>query len=211
MDRNPIVYVVDDDLEARRALVGIVASMCLKVDAFETAEQFLEQPSEDTPSCLVTDLRMNGMSGLELLRHLKSVGRVIPTVIITGFAETPVAVDAMREGAVTFLEKSAPRHAICEAISQALNLSYQLLARKRQREQIQQVWASITAEERQILQLVAQGKLNKEISFQIGSPIRTVEDRRRRLMTKVGAESIVDLIRFAIRIEELDLINPPVT
>lgn len=205
MERTPLVYVVDDDAEARRALVGIVESMCLVAEACETAEDFLQRCPEDAPSCLITDLRMRGMSGLDLLRHLKSIDRVIPTIIITGFAETPVAVDAMLAGAVTFLEKSAPQHKICEAISQAIHQSFQLLAQKRQREQIRRIWGTINAEERQILQLVAQGKLNKEIAFLIGSPIRTIEDRRRRLMSKVGADSIVDLIRFAVRVEELQL------
>lgn len=204
MGPQSVVYVVDDDSDARNALVAIAESMRLKVIPCADAEVFLANCDEKSPSCLVTDLRMQGMSGLDLLRHLKASGQSIPTVIVTGYAEMEIAVDAMRAGAVTFLEKSAPHHKICEAISQALVLSAQLLAEKAQRERIQQICSSFNLEERQVLQLVAQGKLNKEIAFEIGAPLRTIEDRRRRLMIKIGAQSVVDLVRFAIRVEEIE-------
>lgn len=203
MDQHPEVYIVDDDPDARHALTSVVKSMQLTAIECSNAEDFLSKYTEDYPSCLVTDLRMRGMSGLDLLRHLKAEGRVIPTVIVTGYAETPIAVDAMQAGAVTFLEKSAPTQKICDAITHALKLSYQLLAKKAERARIQQIWKSINAEERQILELVSHGKLNKEISFEINVPLRTIEDRRRRLMAKIGASSVVDLIRFAVHLEEL--------
>ncbi len=144
------------------------------------------------------------MSGLDLLLHLKASDRMIPTIIVTGYPEMPVAVDAMLAGAVTFLEKTAPPQKICDAVIQALTQSRQQLARRLERERIAEIWNAINSEERQILQLVAQGKLNREIAFEIGVPLRTIEDRRRRLMTKIGAVSIVDLIRFAVRLEELN-------
>ncbi|MDB5346888.1 MAG: fixJ [Schlesneria sp.] len=203
MDQHPEVYIVDDDPGARRALAVVVASMQLNAVECANAEDFLTGYTEDHPSCLITDLRMRGMSGLDLLRHLKAEGRVIPTVIVTGYAETPIAVDAMQAGAVTFLEKTAPTQKICDAITHALKLSYQLLAKKAERERIQLVWKSINTEERHILELVSHGKLNKEIAFEINVPLRTIEDRRRRLMAKIGATSVVDLIRFAVRLEEL--------
>ena len=128
---------------------------------------------------------------------------MIPTVIITGYGETPVAVDAMHAGAVTFLEKTAPRHQIAESISQALKLSERLAKLRAENEQLKRVWQSFTPDEQKLMFLVAEGKLNKEIAFELGSPLRTIEDRRRRLMTKIGATSIVDLVRFAIRIEQI--------
>ena len=204
MDPPPIVYVIDDDPIARQTLVAVVESMRLEAVSFTNADEFLAVYSEDRPCCLVTDLRMQGMSGLDLLRHLRKMNRVIPTIIVTGFAETPTAVDAMHAGAVTYLEKSAPQHKISVAISEAVNVSHRLLARKAERDRITQIWDSINPEERRILQLVAQGKLNKEIAFEIGAALRTVEDRRRRLMAKIGADSIADLIRFAVRVEELE-------
>lgn len=204
MDQQPVVYVIDDDPRARMALVGIVESLGLNVVACADAKEFLSCQTMNWPSCLVTDLRMDGMSGLDLLLHLKASDRMIPTIIVTGYPEMPVAVDAMLAGAVTFLEKTAPPQKICDAVIQALTQSRQQLARRLERERIAEIWNAINSEERQILQLVAQGKLNREIAFEIGVPLRTIEDRRRRLMTKIGAVSIVDLIRFAVRLEELN-------
>ena len=204
IDPAPVIYVVDDDADARNALVRVANSMHYKVVSCVNAEEFLSIYDADVQSCLVTDLRMQGMSGLELLRHMKASGQMIPTVIISGYAETPVAVDSMLAGAVSFLEKTAPQHHLCEAILRALKLSQQQLSKKAENERIRQTLSSFTLEERKILQLVAQGKLNKEIAFEIGAPLRTVEDRRRRLMTKIGAESIVDLVRFALSVEQLE-------
>ena len=204
MDPQPIVYIVDDDPDSRLALVAIAKSLRVDVVAFPNAEEFLAAYNENATCCLVTDLRMRGMSGLDLLRHLKAAGLTIPTVIVTGYAETAIAVDAMRAGAVTFLEKTVPQHKICEAISQALAQSSELLAKKAELDRVKQIWGSFNLEERQVLTMVAQGKLNKEIAFETGAPLRTIEDRRRRLMTKLGASSVVDLVRFAILLEELE-------
>lgn len=204
MDQLPVVYVIDDDPDARQTLVSVVVSMRLEAVSFTNASEFLAAYVEDGPCCLVTDLRMQGMSGLDLLRHLRTLKLVIPTIIVTGYAETPIAVDAMHAGAVTFLEKTAPQHKISMAITEALHVSERLLARKAERNRIIQIWDAINPEERRILKLVGQGKLNKEIAFEIGAALRTIEDRRRRLMAKIGAESIADLIRFAVRVEELE-------
>ncbi|MBS0207184.1 MAG: response regulator transcription factor [Planctomycetes bacterium] len=204
MDQLPVVYVIDDDPDARQTLVSVVVSMRLEAVSFTNASEFLAAYVEDGPCCLVTDLRMQGMSGLDLLRHLRTLKLVIPTIIVTGYAETPIAVDAMHAGAVTFLEKTAPQHKISMAITEALHVSERLLARKAERDRIVQIWDAINPEERRILKLVGQGKLNKEIAFEIGAALRTIEDRRRRLMAKIGAESIADLIRFAVRVEELE-------
>lgn len=204
IDLAPVIYIVDDDADARSALVRVANSMHYKVISCVNAEEFLSIYDADVQSCLVTDLRMQGMSGLELLRHMKASGKMIPTVIISGYAETPVAVDSMLAGAVSFLEKTAPQHHLCEAILRALKLSQQQLIKKVENERIRQTLNSFTAEERKILQLVAKGKLNKEIAFEIGAPLRTIEDRRRRLMSKIGADSIVDLVRFALSVEQLE-------
>ena len=199
-----VVYVVDDDPDARHVLVTLAKSMFHKTVACAYAAEFLNCFDELTPACLVTDMRMQGMSGLDLLRTLKASGKVIPTIIVTGYAETAIAVDAMLTGAVTFLEKTAPPHKICEAITKALSLSESLLEQKAERDRVLQISGSLGEDERQILKLVAVGKLNKEIAFEIGIPLRTLEDRKRRLMTKVGAESVAELIRFSIRVEEFE-------
>lgn len=204
IDAAPVIYIVDDDADARSALVRVANSMHYMVISCVNAEEFLSIYDPNVQSCLVTDLRMQGMSGLELLRHMKASGKMIPTVIISGYAETPVAVDSMLAGAVSFLEKTAPQHHLCEAIARALKLSQQQLSKKAENERIKQTLNSFTSEERKVLQLVAQGKLNKEIAFEIGAPLRTIEDRRRRLMSKIGADSIVDLVRFALSVEQLE-------
>lgn len=204
MVSQSVVYVVDDDPDARHVLVALAESMFHKTVACADAAEFLNCFDELTPSCLVTDMRMRGMSGLDLLRTLKASGKVIPTIIVTGYAETAVAVDAMLTGAVTFLEKTSPPHKICEAITKALSLSESLLEQKAERDRVLQISGSLGDDERQILKLVAVGKLNKEIAFEIGIPLRTLEDRKRRLMTKVGAESVANLIRFSIRVEEFE-------
>ncbi len=204
MDSQSVVYVVDDDPDARHVLVTLAESMFHKTEAFADAADFLKSFDERTPSCLVTDMRMRGMSGLDLLRTLKASGKVVPTIIVTGYAETAVAVDAMLTGAVTFLEKSTPPHKICEAIARALSLSETLLEQKAERDRVLQISDSLSEDERQILKLVAAGRLNKEIAFEIGIPLRTLEDRKRRLMTKVNADSVADLIRFSIRVEEFE-------
>jgi FixJ family two-component response regulator len=204
LEPEPVVYIVDDDPGSRDALKSIAESMQLKVLVFSSAEEFLSSYKDDTVSCLITDLRMQEMSGLDLLHRLREAGHSIQTIIISGFAETPVAVDAMQAGAVTFLEKSAPQNKISEAISRGLSLSRQLQKKKADDAKAKQIWKSFNAEERQVLRLVSAAKLNKEIAFELGVPLRTVEDRRRRLMNKIGAATVVDLIRFAIRIEELE-------
>ena len=145
------------------------------------------------------------MSGLDLLRYLKEQNYPIPAIIVTGYSDTETAVAAMHAGAVTYLEKTGSDQKLCDAISQALELSTKWLEDKKVVERVKQIWMSLNAEERQTLQMVAQGKLNKEIAFKTGDSLRTVEDRRRRLMAKTEANSIVDLIRFALRIEELGL------
>jgi len=211
MDAQSTVYVVDDDLDSRTVLISIVQSMRLRSVPCTNADEFLATCDDSSPCCLVTDLRMRGMSGLDLLRHLRASGHTIPTVIVTGYAETAIAVDAMHAGAVTFLEKTVPQHKICDAISQALRLSIQFLQQKAERERIIRICTSFHPEEREVLNLVAQGKLNKEIAFEIGAPLRTIEDRRRRLMNKIGAESMAELIRFAVRVEELEESTSPDT
>ena len=203
MPSQPIVYIVDDNPDSLLALMTIVDSLRLKIASFSTAEDFLASFNPDSHACLLTDLRMGGMSGLELLRHLRSSGHLIPTIIVTGYAETPIAVDAMQAGAVTFLEKTSSAHSICAAISQALRMSEQLRRKKLETERVIRIWQSFNTDERQVLQLVAEGKLNKEIAFAIGAPVRTIEDRRRRLMAKIGADSIVDLVRFAVSVEQM--------
>ena len=178
--------------------------MRLKATACVDAAQFLTCYAEDQPACLVTDLRMRGMSGLDLLRYLKEQRYAVPAIIVTGYSDTETAVAAMQAGAITYLEKTGSDQKLCDAISQALELSTKWLEDKKVAERVKQIWMSLNPEERETLQMVAQGKLNKEIAFKTGDSLRTVEDRRRRLMAKTEANSIVDLIRFALRIEEND-------
>lgn len=199
----PVVYVVDDDPYIRKLFISIVESMKLQAVACQNAEELLATDLGQTPCCLIADLRLPGMNGLSLLQHLEASGRLIPTIIVTGYAETSIAVASLHAGAVTFLEKPVRPFELSEAISRALDRSREMIAQNADREQLIRTWRRLTAEERQIIQGVASGYLNKEIAFRIGAPLRTIEDRRRRVMEKIGGRSVADLIRFAIRIEGL--------
>jgi len=208
MDRTPVVHVIDDDPLVLRSTISIVKSMRLLGIEHVSAEAFLGTYKEDVVSCLVTDQRLPGMSGVELLRILRRSGFVIPTIILTGFPETSLAVDAMKAGAVTFLEKSNASHRICDAISESLQRCARLLDQKTEAQRLRRIKNSLTNDETQVLQLASQGKLNKEIAFECGVQLRTIEVWRSHLMSKIGATSFSDLMRYAISLEEVEKIEP---
>lgn len=207
MDQTPVVHVVDDDPLVLRSTISIVNSMRLLGIEHVSAEAFLGTYKKEVVSCLVTDQRLPGMSGLELLRLLRRSGFVIPTIILTGFPETPLAVEAMKAGAVTFLEKANASHRICDAISESLRLCAVLLDQKTESQRLRKIAKSLTNNELRVLQLASQGNLNKEIAFECGVQLRTIEVWRSHLMSKIGATSFSDLMRFAISLEELEKIE----
>ena len=207
MSQSASVFIVDDDEEARRSLVALVESMSVNPVSFASGEEFLEHVSEDSVGCLVTDLRMPGMNGIQLQKTLAERRIPLPVIVMTAYAETRATVEAMQSGAVTFLEKTCSEHELCEAISDGLRKCAEQLQKHRDRKAIQAQIESLTPGEREILQLITQGRPNKQVAAALDLSVRTVEDRRRRIMEKLGVDSFADLMR---RVLEAELLSPGV-
>jgi FixJ family two-component response regulator len=195
-----VVYLVDDDDALRRATSRLLQSSGLDVRAFASAEAFLSEYDGAEPGCLLLDLRMPGQSGLELQRTLRERGVGLPIVFLTGHADVPASVHAMKGGAIDFLEKPVDEDRLLGAIESALEAD---LAARRERgdlTQIQARLASLTGREREVLVEVVAGKLNKQVANALGIAERTVKLHRARVLEKMGAESLADLVRIAERL-----------
>ncbi len=200
MSSRHIVYLVDDDDALRRATSRLLQASGLDVRAFPSAEEFLAHYDAAVPGCLLLDLRMPGQSGLELQRTLLDRGVAVPIVFLTGHADVPASVHAMKGGAIDFLEKPVDEDRLLCAIEQALEVD---LAARRARGDLTQVQArlaNLTAREREVLVEVVAGKLNKQIASSLGIAERTVKLHRARVLEKMGAESLADLVRIAERL-----------
>jgi FixJ family two-component response regulator len=198
MSDAPIVFVVDDDERACRSVCALAQSMGLECKSFSTAEQFLGYYSTDRAGCLVTDVRMLGISGLELQEKLNEMGSLLPVIIMTAYATTPVTVRAMKSGALTMLDKPYHEDQLWDAIRKALSLDAQRRVQHERRHAIRQRMEQLTPSERDVLQLVVSGKANKVIACILDVSVRTVENRRRDVYRKMDAESAVDLVRMVI-------------
>ncbi len=196
MTQQPTVFIVDDDQASRESVRALVASMNVQTRLYESAEQFLADYDPSVPGCLVTDLRMLGMSGVELLEELRQRGIRIPAVVMSAYADVPNAVRSMQLGALTLIEKPCPDMALWEAIQQALEQD----ARERQREQraseVARRLATLTPQERQVMDMVSQGVPNKAIAYRMQVSLRTVEARRKSVFQKTGTRTVAELVRF---------------
>jgi two-component system response regulator FixJ len=195
------VFVVDDDAAARESVMALVRLKGLKTEGFSSAEEFLAQHNPAQTGCLVVDVRLTGMSGLELLQRLKSRHSTIPVVVITGYADVSMAVRAMQEGAVTFLEKPAQQQELWQAISQALEVGQTQHARRRGRAEIEARLATLTPDELEVFRRMLSGHPNKRIASDLDIGLRTVELRRANIMKKMQATSLPDLVRMAVVID----------
>jgi FixJ family two-component response regulator len=193
----PIVFVVDDDESVREALASLVRSADLRVEVFESAQAFLRRPPVDAPSCLVLDVRLEGASGLDLQRRLTELNTEIPIVFITGHGDVPTSVTAMKAGAVEFLLKPLADVDVLEAIGRAI--ARHRAARERQTEMadLQSRYGSLTAREREVMQGVVKGLLNKQIAAELGISEITIKVHRGQVMRKMMADSLADLVRQA--------------
>jgi len=196
------VFIVDDDRDARSSLTELVESMGLEAVCFASAEAFLQSHSVHPPCCLVTDVRMPGMSGIALQERINNLNAILPVIVISAHATVKAAVKAMQAGAVTFLEKTDSPHELCEAISHALRKSSDLHLRRAQRSALQETMAGLTEQERQVLEMLAKGDLNKQVAVALDVSERTVENRRQRIMKKLGAESFAELMRTVVESED---------
>jgi FixJ family two-component response regulator len=193
---DPTVFIVDDDPSILRAIGELVAMLGYRVRSWTSAEQFLVEFESAGPGCLVLDVRMPGISGLQVQRELAQRGATLPIIIITGHGDIRMSVEAMKFGAYDFLEKPFRMQELADCVQQAIGediLNWQ--HRDAQRAAAAQIQA-LTAAEREVLQLVAEGKTNKTIAAELGLSLRAVEDRRARMMKKLDAESRADVMRI---------------
>lgn len=198
MQDSPTVFVVDDDAQARKSVCALVRSMGISASAFGSGEEFLEKYVNGAPGCLVTDVRMLGMSGLELQKEMARREIGLPVIVLTAYARTSLTVRAMQAGAVTLLEKPYQDDRLWEAIQQALA---QDASTRRERERCQDLRArigSLTSSQRVVLDMIVEGKPNKMIAQVLDISLRTVENRRREVFDRMEADSVAELVRMVI-------------
>jgi len=198
MADEPNVYVVDDDEESRESVCALVSAMGVACEAYASAEEFLAAYQPRQPACLVTDLRMPGMSGLELQETLASRGSLLPVIIITAYARTPLTVRAMQSGAVTLLDKPYSHDDLWDAIRAALQKSAKVKTQQEYLAEIRSRLERLTPEHRRVLELIIAGHPNKSIAQQLGLGLRTVESRRHDILHTMQAQSIAELVRMVV-------------
>ena len=197
---DPTVFVIDDDPSVRRAIKRLVESVGLRVEALGSAKEFLRTKVPDVPSCLILDVRLPGISGLELQRELITAGVQIPVIFITSYGDIPMSVRAMKAGAIEFLPKPFRDQDLLDSVQLALKRDK---ARRQQDAEVKTLRSrlgSLTPREREILPLVVSGLLNKQIASVIGTSEATVKVHRSQLTRKMGAQSLADLVRMAAKI-----------
>jgi two-component system, LuxR family, response regulator FixJ len=201
MSVDPMVYVVDDDAQARNSVCALVQSMGINTEQFSSGEEFLAKYSPGRSGCLVTDLRMFGISGLELQEELIKRRIFLPVVILTAYARTAITVRAVKAGAVAVLDKPYADDDLWDAIRSALAADGAQRAKRERREILRDRLEQLTPEEREILDMIVHGSLNKTIAQKLDVSVRTVENRRQEICTKMQAKSTADLIRLALETE----------
>jgi FixJ family two-component response regulator len=198
---EPTVFVVDDDPSVRRSVVRLLESAGLRVQGFASGEAFLEHERPTGPGCLVLDVRMSGMSGLELQRRLRATGRPMAIVFITGHGDVPMSVAAMKGGAVDFLMKPFDDEALLAAIDRAIGRDREWLLTQRELAVLRIRYDRLTPREQQVFALVTAGLLNKQVAAQLGTSEKTIKVHRARAMAKMEAGSLAELVRQAERLQ----------
>jgi two-component system, LuxR family, response regulator FixJ len=198
------VFVVDDDQAMRNSLKWLIESVGFQVESFASADEFLRQYQPGRAGCLVLDVRMPGMSGLDLQEYLSEKGMYIPVVIITGHGDVPMAVRAMKHGAVDFIEKPFNDEVLLDAIRRAIAHEEQQRLQQTEHLQLQRRLDSLTPREHEVMTMVTEGKSNKEIANMLGVSAKTVEAHRARVMEKMQAGSLAELVRMALAVGDDD-------
>jgi len=202
MTRPATVHVVDDDDAVRSSLRLLLKSVGLPTVAHASAHEFLAAWDADQPGCLVLDVRMPGMSGIELQAELNQRGAIIPVIFISGHGDIPMAVEAIQHGAFDFLQKPFRDQDLIDRVQRALASDADHRQLLQQREMLRQRYDSLTPREQEVLQLVTQGKANKVMAGDLGVSQRTVEIHRARVMEKMGAQSLAQLVRMVLELDK---------
>lgn len=195
---DPIVHLIDDDEPVRSALSFVLEMNELPARAYASGEEFLEIAGSLRNGCVVTDIRMPGMSGLDLIKRMKEHGIDLPVVVITGHGDVPLAVEAMRAGVIDFLEKPFDDEALLKSIRLALNARAQADQQTVERQRFEQMLLTLSAREREVLRGVIAGKMNKVIAYELGISKRTVEVYRANVMSKTQSHGLSELVRIAL-------------
>jgi FixJ family two-component response regulator len=206
---EPIVFVVDDDPSVRETLADLIASVGLSVSAFKSAREFLDSRRPDAPACLVLDVRLPGLSGLDLQRELLGTQAQIPIIFITGHGDIPMSVRAMKQGAIEFLPKPFRDQDLLDAVQHAIEIDRLARQERTVVTELRRRYESLTKREREVMKLIVSGLLNKQIAARLGTSETTVKMHRGQIMHKMNAQSAVQLARIAEKIGITSGASPP--
>ncbi len=204
MLNNPTVFIVDDDEAVRDSVRWLILSVNLEVKTFSSAQDFLDTFKPEQEGCLLLDMRMPGMSGLALLAKLRESGSNIPTIFLTGHGDVPMAVRALKEGAVDFLEKPYNDQVLLDCVHKALEQSEQINQLRVEQHIINERYAALTPREAEVMSMIVEGQPNKVIGNSLSISIKTVETHRAKIMDKMKADSVSHLVRMAVVLEQQD-------
>jgi FixJ family two-component response regulator len=197
----PTVFIIDDDRGMRQSIQDLVESVGLRAESFATGEEFLRRKRTNDPSCLVLDVRLPQISGLDFQRQLAETGVEIPIIFVTAHGDVPMSVRALKSGAVEFLTKPFRDQDLLDAIQQALQRDRAVRERQAEIHDLQERYQTLTAREREVMTLVVSGMLNKQIASEIGASEATVKIHRGHVMQKMQAGSVIDLLRMADKLK----------
>jgi RNA polymerase sigma factor (sigma-70 family) len=201
MTQAPVIFVVDDDPSVRSSLKFLMSSVGLQVESFDSADALLQRKLPDAPSCLVLDVRLRGLSGLDFQRELAARNCHMPIIFITGHGDIPMSVRAMKAGAVEFLTKPFRDQDLLDAVRLALEKDRERRERKKEISDLKERFDSLTPREQKVISMVVSGMLNKQIADQLGSAENTVKVHRSRAMEKMHAQSVAELVKMIDKLE----------